>query len=145
MNVKEEELVKSIRESLLGNKNKSDDSHDKALTTLTAGTLAVSVSFISNVVHLQDACLISLLIIAWGLLTASLIINMLGHMITAEHTLKLLQDIDKRPQDREILEKRSLKYNKRIIWWNRVSVFFSLLAIILIVTFCSINIYQNAI
>ena len=139
------EIIERTRTSLQGNKSKSEDAHDKAFTSLTAGTLAISVSFISNVVHLPGAKLIGLLIIAWALLAVSLIINLLGHMVTADHTLELLHRLDEKPNEHPILRERAMQYNRKITRWNRASVILSLLSIVLIVIFCSINVYHNAI
>lgn len=136
----DKELEGRIRASLMETKNKSEETHEKNLTYITAGALAVSMSFISNIVPLHQAHYIWMLISVWGLLTASLLINLVGHKKTAKFSHNALVTFDKTLDD-ERIEKEGIKFSKKLKAWDWISIWFLGVAIVLLITFCSINIY----
>jgi hypothetical protein len=67
---------KKDRDNLLRGKEKSDDDFEKNITFLSAGALALSMTFIEKVIYISSETKFCLLYFSWALLTVTLIVNL---------------------------------------------------------------------
>lgn len=89
-----EELVKSeYREQLLALEQKSTESFDKTVLTLSAGALGLSITFLNNIVELSNAVQTIWLNIAWGFWAASLIFTLSSFWLSAQAMRKAVTQV----------------------------------------------------
>ena len=131
------------QKSLLENKIKSENTNELNLTFISAGALGISISFINTIVPLKCAHWICLLIISWVLLVISLLINLISHKVTAEFSLKSLMKLDAAGENLEAQNAIGVEinsYNKKMRPWDWTAILSLIVAIILLIIFCSLNI-----
>jgi hypothetical protein len=66
-----------------------DAKFDNGLFTIAAGSFGVSFAFMDKIVPMQTAGYKPVLVAAWGLFAACLIVIILGHLLSAEAYRKL--------------------------------------------------------
>jgi len=74
------ENLNKYREGLIETQQKLNESYDKLLITLSGGSLALSITFLKDVIGLNDISHTYLLLIAWGLFVLS-ITSILGEIL----------------------------------------------------------------
>lgn len=116
---------------------------EKKITQISAGALALSISFIDKIVDLAYAQDFWILIIGWFLLVSTLSINLISILISRKLNMKSLNDYDK-ISDKELTEnqlKSIIKKRNNIITnLDFVQLGTLLFGIIFVVLFSSINI-----
>jgi hypothetical protein len=96
---------------------KSYDNYDKKLSYLSASSIGVSMVFLKDIVGNVDEIKIrGLLLIAWTLLTLTLVLNLFSHTFTAKRHNATLSEIRSNNYRRENAENR----NKQIRYFNIV-------------------------
>lgn len=88
----------SERQSLLQTKKETVNQLDKALLTLNAGALAISITFLKEIAPKPSAWTIVLLILGWTAFIASLITTLLSFRKSAEAFDRQLQILDNEAQ-----------------------------------------------
>ena len=124
------------RENLLKIKEKSDDDFEKNITYISAGALGLSMTFIEKIVDIHKGSFLCFLFTAWGLLTLTLLVNLLSHYLSSYYHDKSTQELDK--DDPEIdnnIDKRNSIMRKI----NIGTVISLILGIIFLILFTSIN------
>ena len=124
------------RENQLKIKEKSDDDFEKNITYISAGALGLSMTFIEKIVDIHKGSFLCLLFIAWGLLTLTLLVNLLSHYISSNHHDKTTQELDsKDPETNNNIDRRNSLMRKI----NISTVVTLILGIIFLLLFTSIN------
>jgi hypothetical protein len=114
----------------------SENDFEKNLTYISAGALGLSLAFIEKIVSLENADHSYFLVIGWTLLTITLGLNLVSHLIS-KHFIKISRDeFDKK--DRTVILKIK-KRNGKIDCINWITVALLILGISSIVIFSSIN------
>lgn len=114
----------------------SENDFEKNLTYISAGALGLSLAFIEKIVKLENADHSYFLVIGWTLLTMTLGLNLVSHLIS-KHFIKISRDeFDKK--DRTVILKIK-KRNGKIDCINWITVALLILGITSIVIFSSIN------
>jgi len=132
--------IEKYREELITLLHKSQDAFEKQLTYISAGSLALSIGFIKDIVkNIADADCKWLLNTGWGLLGFTLLVNCISHIRAADLHNKTIRDINNgKYDDMEV----SNRY-KEVGWVNWVTVGTLVLGLIAIIIFVSINIYHE--
>jgi uncharacterized BrkB/YihY/UPF0761 family membrane protein len=90
------------REHLMQAYQKASESYDKAVITLSGGTLAISLTFVRDVVHGPKTGTLPILAYAWACLCFS-VVAILTSMVTSQSALrKAMNQIDRR-QERDLM------------------------------------------
>jgi hypothetical protein len=117
---------------------KSQDSFEKQLSFLSAGSLGISMLFIEKVVkdvgHAQNK---SLLILGWIFLALTLFVNLLSHLVSALCSYRTLKECRDGVKD---YRKRGRERTKVITFINWFTLGLLIMGITLIIIFSSINI-----
>jgi anaerobic C4-dicarboxylate transporter len=122
--------------------NKSEDDFEKNLIYLSSGALGLTLIFIEKIVPPQNSIYLFLLILGWVLLTVTLGINLVSHLISKKYIQKSQSEFDDCIHQKITWDEHyenSLKRNKNIDIINWVSLGLFILGIISIVIYTSIN------
>ena len=87
-------LLEDYRQSLLLHKNKSADLFEKAITFISAGALALTLTFHDKIVPAENAIYVIIIGIGWAFLTATLFINLISHYQTSKSLDKTIVEVD---------------------------------------------------
>jgi len=118
---------------------KSEDDFEKKITQISAGALALSITFIDKIVDIPNAKYFWILILGWILLALTLSINLISILVSRKLNMRTLNEIDIET-DREVIYENIKKRNTTIRNLDLISLIKLLLGIFLIVLFSSINI-----
>jgi multidrug efflux pump subunit AcrB len=118
-------------------KEKSDDNFEKNITYISAGALGLSMTFIEKIVTIKATIHYWLLFSAWGLLTLTLLINLLSHYLSSYYHEKTTEELDTNDKN---INNNIDKRNKCLRIINIASVFTLIIGIIFLILFTSINI-----
>jgi len=113
---------------------------EKNLTYLSAGALGLSLTFIEKITKLDSATAIQFLVLGWILLSLTLAINLVSHLISRHYIRKSQREYDKK--DRGVFA-RIKKRNAIISTINWATVTLLILGIASIVIFTSINAFNQ--
>ena len=127
------------RENLIKIKEKSDDDFELKITYISAGSLGLSMTFIEKIVCFPFAKEIHFLIIAWGLLAITLMINLFSHYLSSYYHELTTDEFDKKDSK---FEKNFNRRNKVLRNLNIGTIFTLSLGIIILIVFLSINLYN---
>ncbi len=127
---------------------------DNQILALSAGTLGLSLTFVSNLVNLQTALLMPLLIVSWVLLAAAVLSVLFGlRFATASKTIREaldggkqltgLGDYEKSGPDPKSATKRTKARDERIDLYNKLAFWFFVLGLATMVFFISVNVLSN--
>lgn len=129
--------LEDYKKELIGLLHKSQESFEKQLSYISAGTLVISMGFIKDVVGDIDFTKYRrLLTFGWMLLGATLLINLISHIRAADKHNTTIKEIDEKNYDRENVRKRYTEISN----YNWITVATLLSRILLIIFFVSINI-----
>ncbi len=116
---------------------KSNDSFEKQLNYISAGSIGVSMLVVEKII--KDVALSSckcLLIISWIFFTLTLLSNLISHIYTFTVHSNTIAEIINENYDYELATKR----NNRIKIWNLISVVLLILGVTSLIFFISKNI-----
>lgn len=117
--------------------HKSQDTFEKQLSYISAGSLALSIGFIKDVVKdINTANHKWLLNFGWAFLGITLLVNCISHIRAAELHNKTIDDINKGKYDDKLVTNRF----KEIGYVNWSTVITLIIGIASIIIFVSINI-----
>jgi hypothetical protein len=129
--------LEDYKKELIELLHKSQESFEKQLSYISAGTLVISMGFIKDVVGNIDFTKYKwLLTIGWILLGATLLINLISHIRAADKHNTTIKEIDEKNYNRETVRKRYTEISN----YNWTTVATLLCGILLIIIFVSINI-----
>jgi hypothetical protein len=130
--------LQDYRNELIDLLHKSQASFEKQLSFISAGSLALSIGFIKDLIHDMDTALYKpVLTIGWILMTFTLLINCISHIRAAYLHNLTINDINAGQYNREAVETRY----KEITFINWISVTTLILGISAIIFFIAINMY----
>ena len=89
-----EEISNEYRRLLVDLEQKSIESFDKAVLTLSGGALGLSMTFLNDFVEPAREAQAIWLLIAWGCWAASLILTLLSFWLSARAMRKAVQQLD---------------------------------------------------
>lgn len=130
------------RDNVFNTIDKTEDDFEKKITQISAGALALSITFIDKIVNLSNAEHFWVLIIGWVLLALTLSINLISIIISRKLNLKTVDEFDEfdcKRISKEELVHNIKKRNNFISNLDIASLTKLLLGIFMIVAFCSIN------
>lgn len=132
-------LRDEYRKEILNTYHKNQDSFEKQLSYLCAGTIGVSFLFIEHVVHdIDKTKTLWMLFGSWILLACTFIMNIISHKISTKIQYKTIIEIDKGIFD-------SKKSNKRNTFQhniNNASLVCMIAGILLFLIYTAINLYN---
>jgi len=133
-------ILKDFSKSLESIINKSTDDFEKQLSFISAGALALSITFMDKlVVNLSQSSCRWLLVTGWALLAFTLILNLISHLISAHLHNKTLKEIQ---ENDDSYYAKAHKRNKRISFVNYISIITLILGLFSIIIFSSLNLYN---
>lgn len=130
----DDEIVRSLIEI----KQKSEDSFEKNITIVAGGTLILSLTFVEKIVSLNNAEALPCLIISWGLLALTILINLVSHQVSSHLHGKTVDDFRSKNQD---TMRNVSRRNFRITIINYATSISLVMGIIFLIVFCSVNAY----
>jgi len=125
------------RKLLVSAERESAQQFDKSILTLSAGALALSITFIDKVVPHPKESSIFFLVSAWALFCLSLLITLVS-FLTSQAACRTQRDI----LDDDMSGKENGKVNKPALWTNRLnylSIGSFIFGITALVIFCASN------
>ena len=137
---KNQDPLQQYKEELTELLHKSQDAFERQLSYISAGSLALSIGFIKDVIeNIEDAKFKWLLSTGWICLGATLLINCISHIRAADLHNKTIRDINVGSYDHNTVTNRY----KEIGYVNWGTVATLILGIAAVVTFVSLNIYNE--
>jgi hypothetical protein len=133
--------LKSDRIILQKIKEKSEDDFEKNITYISAGALAISLTFLEKIVPIKESVQTYLVIASWTLLVITLLSNLLSHQYSSYIIDKTIDDVDDNSEDSV---KNWERRTKKIRAWNILNVCGVIIGIGLFIIFVSINISKMA-
>jgi hypothetical protein len=135
---KTDEQIVQIRQGFHSSIDQSETDFEKKITYISAGALAISVTFIDKIVDLSSAQHFWVLTFAWILLAVTLSLNLVSILTSRSLTRKSLKEFDSNILDSS-LRNNIANRNKKISNLDLISMLTLLAGIFLIVIFCSLN------
>lgn len=139
---KSDEQISQIRQDFYSSIDQSETDFEKKITYISAGALAISVTFIDKVVDLSSAQYFWILTFAWVQLAITLSLNLVSILTSRALTRKSLKEFDANVLDSS-LRNNIANRNKTISNLDLLSLLTLLSGIFLIVIFCSLNLNNN--
>jgi hypothetical protein len=134
------DYLETYKEELIGLLHKSQDSFEKQLSYLSAGSLALSIGFIKDVIkNIGQAECKWLLSLGWVLLGITLLANCISHIRAAGLHNRTIKEINDGVYNQQIVFSRY----KEISLFNWISVLVMVVGIAAIILFVIINIYNE--
>jgi uncharacterized membrane protein YgcG len=139
---KEKEKENNSRINFHSSIEKLENDLEHKITYISAGALALSITFIEKIVDLKSANFFWLLILGWFLLVITLSINLISTFVSRKMTMKSLDEFDSKINEIDLINNIKNR-NKNIIYLDFISLITLLCGILLIVIFCSVNLENN--
>lgn len=128
--------LKKYRLELVGLVTRSNEIFEKQLSYISAGAIAVSMAFVKDITgNVATTSFKALLVVGWGFLVVTLLINLLSHIWAKNKHNKTIGEIDAGKYSRD----HALRRLKQINMMNGFTVATLVLGIILIVLFMTLN------
>jgi len=127
---------REYRDELITTLHKSQDTFEKQLSYIAAGSLALSIGFIKDIVNIGIADYKGLLVTGWVLLGITLLANCISHIRAADLHSKTINEINYNKDD----PNRTARRYREISCWNWGTVVTLVGGIGMIIFFVSINI-----
>ncbi len=137
MSKKKDNEEKSDRIILQRIKEKSEDDFERNITYISAGALAISLTFLEKIVPIKDSVQTYIVILSWTLLVLTLLSNLLSHQYSSWIIDKTIDDVDENSESSIANWERR---TKKIRVWNIANVGGLIIGIGLFIVFVSINI-----
>ncbi|HYG40087.1 MAG TPA: hypothetical protein VD908_15775 [Cytophagales bacterium] len=133
------ETKQEIRKAIYESKEKSEDDFEKYITYISAGGLALTLTFMEKVVQLKEAIYVGLLVLGWVFLGITLLVNLISHFLSARYADASISDLDSEVED---IDKRIDKRNWKMDVINLSTIITLFIGITFIIIFVSINVNQ---
>ena len=131
--------LEKYREELIVLLHKSQDSFERQLSYISAGSLALSLGFIKDVVKdIVNANYKWILNVGWALLAITLLVNCISHIRAADLHNRTIRDINHSNFNTAQVEQRY----KEVSYVNWITVVTLVLGIAAIIFFVSKNIFK---
>ena len=133
-------LFSEYDKQLLADRSKSYEAFDKAILTLSGGGLALSLTFINNIIPLATAKNIGVLIVSWVLFALSILITLtsfVSSQFALEKQRKLAEDYYLKND--EAAPTRPNIWNRTTRILNLISGLFFIVAVVLLLYFVNLN------
>lgn len=134
------------RTSLLKQKVKSDDLFEKAITFISSGALALSITFHDKIVPVENVICPILIAVGWFFLIITLFLNLYSHYKSSKSTDSSINEINqvitykmKYEEYDKKLEKRNTVINKL----NEGTIWSLGLGLLFLVVYITINIHHG--
>lgn len=128
--------LEKYREELIELLHKSQDNFEKQLSYISAGSLALSIGFIKDIVKdIANANDRYLLNVGWILLATTLLINCVSHIRAADLHNRTIRDINELNYDSGTVRRRY----KEVSFVNWASVTTMMLGLVSIIVFVTKN------
>lgn len=128
--------LKNYRQGLINTQRKLNESYDKLIITLSGGSLALSITFLKDIIGSNEIFCPFLLLIAWGLFVLSLT-SILGEILFGiKAHKKAIQQID----DETI---RAEKVGGKSSFWSSVFHWVAAMSLIVGLLFISVFAFLN--
>jgi hypothetical protein len=79
-------VYQKCREDLLKRQLSNTENFDRSILTLSSSTLGLTLTFIRNVTHIEEAHYIGLLLLSWGLLAAAIVVTLSSFLVSQAGT-----------------------------------------------------------
>ena len=125
------------RKQLIDAERETAQQFDKAILTLAAGALALSITFITQIAPHPKSQSIYFLIVAWVLFSFSILSTLISFLISQAACRRQREILDQ-----DISEKEHKIKNNAADWTNRLnylSIAFFILGIVFLIIFSAIN------
>lgn len=130
----------NYRNSVIENKNKSQDDFEKYINLLATGGIILSLTFLEKIVSITQISFLWFYIIGLTLLVITLLSNLYSHYKSMNDSDMIIKEIDE--EKYEEIFKNIEKRNKPINDLNKTSIWCLIIGSVLILTFVSINLYN---
>lgn len=143
MNNTSEELsieMSKYREGLVETQRKLNEGYDKLIITLSGGSLALSITFLKDIIGSNEINFPYLLLIAWGLFVLSLTSILIEILFGMKAHKKAITQVDSGTIHNEKVGGKSSYWSSGALWVAAISLVFGLL---FISTFAFLNIGEN--
>jgi hypothetical protein len=128
--------LEKYKEELIAIHHKSQETFEQQLSYISAGSLALSIGFVRDIVKdIEGAEYRWLLVIGWILMVITLLLNLISHLLAVKYYSKSISEIHRQTFD-------SLKSDnrfERITWLNWICVGTLIFGILLITIFVNYN------
>jgi len=127
------------RKQLIAAERETAQQFDKAILTLAAGALALSITFINQIAPNPKPHSVYFLIGAWILFCFSLLSTLIS-FLTSQVACRKQRDI----LDDKLSSKENNKSNKAALWTNRLNYFsivFFILGVVSLIVFSAMNLF----
>ncbi|MGV7105800.1 hypothetical protein [Flavobacterium sp. U410] len=127
----------NYRNSIIENKNKSQDDFEKYINILASGGIIISLTFLEKIVTITQISFLWFYIIGLLLFVITLLSNLYSHYKSINDSDEIIKEIDEKKYDD--IFKNIEKRNKPINTLNKISIWSLILGTILTLTFVTIN------
>lgn len=134
------------RSSIYDQQTKSHDSFEKAMTFITSGALALTLTFHDKIVPVENATAVLLIAIGWVLLAITLFVNLISHYLSSKSLNKSADEIDQVITYQLTFDdfNRNLdSRNRNIDRLNKSTIWTLGIGLIAIIMYVIINIYNG--
>lgn len=132
--------LKNYRQGLVDTQRKLNESYDKLIITLSGGSLALSITFLKDIIGTKEVHYPFLLLIAWGLFVLSLT-SILGEILFGIKAHKeAIRQVDNKTIHKEKVGGKSSSWSSTAHWVAALSLVLGLLSISI---FAFFNIGEN--
>jgi hypothetical protein len=123
---------------------KNSEAFDRTIISLSTGSLGFSIAFLDKIVPYNKADFLLLLIVSWGLLSVTIILNIISHFIANWECEKLKGfSVQFHFHFKEEFKGKLNKFKSKAAILNIASAGLFIVSICLIVLFVSINILKG--
>ena len=135
-----EKLYNKTRDELLAKQMSNSETYDRSLLSLSSVFLALSVTFIKDIVPVKESLCTWLLYLSWGLFALTIIVIFLSFVYGQKGIKQLLAGAEEYYlKGNKDAYKVSEEVSKYIDWFNLASGIIFIIAIISTISFVSIN------
>lgn len=133
-------LYERTKDELVHSQRSNSENFDKSILTLSSAGIGITVSFLSNIININEATLIVILFLSWFLFCAAIILTILS-FVNSQRGIKLQLDYSEKYYldcKEEYLTKEN-KFANRVENLNNWSARCFIGAIISLIVFVTIN------
>lgn len=131
-------MEKTDRDKIEDAINESQSDFEKNLVYLSAGALVLSMGFLEKIISFDKASNKWIVIVSWGILASTLLLNLASHLISVGNSTKAREEMDMGMEYNKLIERISCR-NKLMRTINWISFVLFAFGVISVVVFCAIN------
>lgn len=131
-------MEKTDRDKIEDAINESQSDFEKNLVYLSAGALVLSIGFLEKIISFDKASNKWIVIVSWGILASTLLLNLASHLISVGNSTKAREEMDMGMEYNKLIERISCR-NKLMRTINWISYVLFAFGVISVVVFCAIN------